>query len=504
MFFLSLDFVHADNFYITQDYADNSVFVTALLSIDELPSGDVNDLYTIEYELNNVLGLTTDALKESAVWDNHITIESGRYRRITGVNDRISLPPFGKFSVLAFIKNESGHEVTLKDWLIFTTHTFVEGNGWGRLGIESEFAEVDYKFMGTMRRKDGRAFFSPVVIDVDEDETKVVEIASFEIAQTLSIEHFDWTPHVAQNGDLIIDFVLKVKNIGTYNLNNINLTHKTFSLTRSFLSGSEYTYEYQVNYGKNYSSGVNLLESFRIYKPTPSTNCVVYPNKDSNGSDGRSKSLVFSRSDVEVEDWFGRTVDIDWYMHNETMCVESMRYWLVGKDLEYSPPMDIEVGFVEQGRVLDINDDFVVNMRLKNLGETLDNLSLKLDFDPSFQRVKQHNCTLNSSEDGLVWEIVSLSTGNEVFCDVLFEIIEKENFLKLKNSLVLNNKVRDVVEFSFVPDIETSLEYDFSKNEFVFQSNFLNITNLNIVEDIKGGLLCNSFVFLNLRDEVCI
>jgi hypothetical protein len=502
--FFSSHLIYADNFSQTQDYADNKVFVTTILTIDQLPTDEIHQHYRVEYDVNEVQGLMSSGLGEGISWGNHLAIEGGRYRRKSGVNDYVALPPFSKFAVWAFIKNESGHEVTLRDWQVFSTYQYLEIDGWGMFGIESNLAHVNYKFFGIPAVKDGRSVFSPVIVDVADDEIKIAKLVSLDMNQPLDLQHFEWNPRIVENGDLVVDFLVKVKNIGNYNINSVNFVHKDFSLIRNFPVGNEYTYEYQVNYGKNYSSGVNLLESFRISKPTIMNRCAVFPLKDSTGLESRAKSLVYSRNDSGVGDWFGKSVDVDWYVRTGSMCVESIGYWLVGKELEFTPPMDVEVSFAEGERIVNINQDFVVNMKIKNTGFALSNISMDLNFDAAFQKVKENNCNVKTGQNGVIWEINSLNSGQELSCDVVFEVVDKNNFLKLENSLVFNNRVEDIVQIVFVPDLENSLEYDLLKDGFKFQTNVSKVLDVDSFEEIKEGLVCRKVKFFGLENEVCL
>lgn len=495
-FLFSFVLVYADTFSLTQDYIDSQVYVTTLLSVEELPLSN-NQPYTINYNPNSVLGF----LGDDVLWDEHVTLVDGRYRRIAGVNDVVKVPAHSKVGVYALIKNETGHEVTFRDWMFFISRDSTSSNGFTNFEIEAERKLENYLFMGYLARKRGYFVPSPLIVDVDENETKLVKLTSLEISQPLEIKYFEWTPDILENGDLVVDFVLQLKNNAKYTVGNVEYSHGDFFLKRNFSSETEYTYEYQVNYGKDYSAGSNLLDSFVIKKASTKADCLVTGTTAFFDISGDRKTLVYERSDLDGgQEWFGKSVDLDWYPNKEAMCIELIVYELVGKKLEYSVPLDVDVKFVENGGVLKLGEDLVLNIKAKNNGLDLDNLGIVLNFDQDFQLIKNSNCNISVIEQGVLWNTQDFKAGNQLNCNIVFEIVKKDSFLNLENSLSVNGSVVDNLVFKFIPDLEFSFEYDFLTKEFVFESSFESFLDVIFVDDF----LCKKVFVFDLEDEICI
>lgn len=495
-FFFSFVLIHADTFSLTEDYIDSEVFVATLLAIEELPLSN-NELYTIHYNESSVLGFLWD----DVLWDDHVSTIDGRYRRIAGVNDRVKVPAHSKIGVYALIKNEAGHEVTFRDWMFFISRDNTSSNGFTNFGIEAEKKLERYLFMGYEGRKRGYFVPSPLIVDVDDNETKLVKLTSLEISQPLEIKYFEWTPNILENGDLVVDFVLQLKNNAKYTIGNVEYSHGDFFLKRNFSSENEYTYEYQVNYGKDYVAGLNLLDSFVIKKASTKSDCLVSGTTDFFDISGDRKTLVYERSDLnDEEEWFGKSVDLDWYPNQEGMCIELMVYELVGKKLEYSIPLDVDVNFVGSGGILKLGEDLILNVKAKNNGLDLDTLGINLHFDKDFQLIKDSSCNISVVEEGILWNIQDFKASDELNCTIVFEIANKNSFLNLENSLIVNGSVQDNLVFKFIPDLEFSFEYDFLTAEFVFKSNFESLQDVVFLDDF----LCKKVFFFDLEDEICI
>ncbi len=489
-------FAYADNFSLTNDYADNKVFVTTLLSIDGLPS-DGNEFYTIQYNLDQVVGVSTDELEDLVNWEDHSVVVNERYRRRAGVNDFVKFPPRSKLGVSALIKNESGHDVLLRDWRFFITRSNRVLADLGKFGVEGSFMHFKYKFLGIPNLiKEGYQIHSPLVVNVEADETKLVKLFSLEMHQPLEVQSFNWVPSLQENGDLIVGFVLKLKNIGAYSIGGVEFRHRDYYLKRNFPAGSEYIYEYQINYGNSYSVGKNFLESFEIKRAGPKTECLVL-GSSSDGYFGDTKTLVFERSDAQ--DWFGKTVDIDWYPGVEAMCTTLIGYSLVGKELEYSLPLDISFDLFEDSGALGFDDGLIINLEIKNNGLDFDSLSLELFFDSEFQTLKNSTCDVDLIDDGLLWNVGGLMNGDELECRVEFEVSEKESFLNLKNTLAFEEESKSVF-VKFVPDLSFSFNYDFLKKEFVFENSGGDSSKVQTFDEFG----CRKVQFFNLEDEICI
>ena len=502
--FCFLTSIYASSFHVTEDYEDSEVYVTTLFSIDSLPV-DENEIYTIEYGLNSVIGLRTEALDEGLSWDEHITIVGDRYRRISGVNDIVRVPGNSNIGVFALVKNETGHEITLKDWMFFITRRNATMGDLRIFGVEGIFGYDYYNFFGRNVFKTGHYIPSPLVLNIKEDETKILRLASFKIFQPLKIEYFDWQPSILENGDLVVDVNLKLKNVASFRLPNIEYSHGDFIHTRTFSAEDEYIYEYQINYGNNYESGLNFLDSFEIKKPTSKTESIVFGSKDLLSFSGDTKSLLYRRSSVDgQEDWFASNVDVDWYPEGSAMSVTLLPYSLVGKPLEYYIPPEIEGSFLNNGEVLGIGDDLILEMEIRNSGLELSSLVVELNFDTDFQRVKDSDCDFLNFSEGIMFNTGVLSTDDVFFCTMVFEVLEKKHFLVLKNSLNFEDKILDSLVFEYIPDVEISFEYDYDLEKFVFESSFEDISSLVISENSRGGLKCQRISLLGLEDEVCI
>jgi hypothetical protein len=449
--FFSCSLVYADDFHLTEDYADSEVFVTTLFSIEELSASE-HEIYTVEYDLDEVVGNRTDFLQDNVFWNDHIRFVDGRYRR---------------FFVSRINK--------------------VMGN-LGVFGVEATYDHNFYNFFGHKFQKYGDYIYSPLIVNVQENETKLVHLASFDIFQPLKVEYFNWEPNILENGDLLVNFELKLKSLASFQIRNIEFSHGDYYHKRDFRLDDENVYEYAINYGNDYGPGLNLLDSFEIKKAGPKTECLVYGSTDFINPSPDTKTLVYERTDVDgSEDWFGKTVDVDWYPKNEAMCVTLMPYSLVGKKLEYNVPLDIEAHFLNEKGVLGIGDELILEVEVLK-GD------VELNFDSDFQKLKNSDCDIT-----LVEQAILLKEGS--FCKIVFEILDHENFLILKNSLSFEEEVFDTVTFKYIPDIEFSFEYDYDLKEFVFESSVEDISNFSVLRD---DFLCRKISFLGLEDEVCI
>ena len=500
----SLGLVFADDYYMTEDYEDSEVYVTTLFSIDNFPE-DEEKIYTIEFDMDSVIGQKTEFLQENIFWDEHVSIVGDRYRRMRGVNDIVKIPGGSRVGVFAIVKNESGHEVTLKDWMFYITRRNVVMGDLRVFGVEGTFGYDYYNFFGYNIFKTGYLIPSPLVLNLEKDETKSFKLASFEIFQPLEIEYFNWQPSILENGDLVVDVNLKLKNVASFRLPNIEYSHGGFLHTRTFSAEDEYIYEYQINYGNNYGSGLNYLDSFKIKKPTYKSESIVWGSEELFPISSDTKTLLYNRSDVNgSEDWFARSVDLDWYPRGGAMSVTLMPYDLIGKPLEYYVSPEIELSFLSEGEQLGIGEDLVLEVEAFNIGMDLNSLVFELNFDNSIQILKESDCDFLNFSEGLLINTGVLNSQEVFSCEVVFEILEKESFLILKNTLVFEKEVFDILTFKYIPDVEISFEYDYEQQEFVFESNVEDISSLLISENSYEGFKCKKVSFLGLEDEVCI
>jgi hypothetical protein len=501
LFLFSYGVTFADNFHLNQDYIDSQVFVTPLLSIDEL--GEGNNLYDIEYNVDDLVGVSTENLSENIEWNDYVQIINGRYRRIAGLHDKLVVPVGSKVGLFALVKNESGHDVTLKNWRIFTSKLDTNLDGYGQFGINGSFVSLPYRFMASNVFKEGRQIFNPLALNVSSNETNLVRLSSFDIQQPLVVEKFEWTPEVLNNGDLVVDFLVKLKNVSPYAMVRVDYSHKDFVMSKTFFSGTEYTYEYQLNYGSDYVAGLNFLESFEINIPGIRKGCTVLGTLG-DGFGSNTKALAFERSDTGCGvNCFGQTVDLDWYPQTDAMCISTMPPKLVGKPLEHNILTEVSTSFSGFPNYLAIEDDLDFGIKIKNEGGELGNFNVFLNFDNQYQLLKNTNCDFSLNENGLFVHLSSLGVNEEVVCNFSFEILEKENYLVLRNSVVLGEEEKVVAFSKYVPDFEFSFNYDYLNEIFSFDSNVKNLFP-TFEEYSKDELLCKRLVYFGLEDEICI
>ncbi len=484
-FFFFLNSLHA--YEVDYDYVEREVFVTTLLTIDELPEGS-NGLYSVEYDLGSVSG----QLEGDVLWEDHVTMVSGRYRRIAGVNDLVRVPAGSSVAVSALIRNDSGDDVEIEGWNFFLSRAESSLGDIGNFLVKDvDFLSANYLFDGEEFSRQGYAKPFSSSVEVVGGDTSFVHLGSLDIFQPFEISSFDWTPNILENGDLVVDFVLVSKNIASFELKDIEFTHGDFYEKRDFSSNEEYVYEYSVNFGKNYSGGLNLLDSFEIHSGSSRLECAVSGSLDLDGF-GDSRSLNYKSSGI----------DLDWYPNNLGMCVDLVEYTLVGDKLEYYAPVDVNFSFVGDGEVLGFGDGLDLRVKVENRGMGLESASVKLDFDEDFQILKSSSCDFELGEGFVLLEVFDLNLVSEVFCDVSFEV--ENTFVILENFLLLDGEVLDSVEYSLVPNFEFSFEYDYDLEDFVFESNELDFSDVVFVEDELDDLVCGRVFFDGLRDDVCI
>ena len=464
-----------------------------------------SDLYTIEYNMNSVVGVGTNEILNDYSWENHVGFVDGRYRRLAGINDNIWIPGNSVVDVLAIVKNETGHGVTLRDWMFFTTRENSVMADLGSLGIVGTSGSVSYKFMGFNAMKYGKFIHSPEVLNLDVGETKTVKTHTLNIVQPLQVENFVWTPSIREDGSLIVNFELKLKNITGVTVRNIEFVHGNYYLKRNFPAFGEYTYLYQVNYGANYSSGLNLLDSFEIRINTTRTECLVAGSSLFDYYHGDTKIMAYDRSDeVGGVQWFGQSVDLDWYPDGQSMCITLMPYRLLGTKLHYYTPVSVDLDFVGVGGILGINDVANVQILLENKGNDLDYFEFELKADLQNQEVKNSSCNVVVLEDGVLFKVFGFQSQEERICNITFEILNKESFLNLEYGLVVGENISKNIVFNYIPDVEISLSYHLMNNQFVFFSNVHDMSSLIAEQSYERGVLCKKVQFVNLQDEVCL
>ncbi len=487
-FFLSI--LYADDFHVSQDYEDSEVFVTTFFSVEDVGAGGF--FYDIEYDKNSVVGLNHDEV----FWEELVDLVGGRYRRVAGVRDFVRVPAGSKVKISSIVKNESGHDVVLKDFHLFLSR---QDHTLGNIDIFQEVSGngiYNYLFFGNEAFRQGQFVFLPSVFNVLNDETKVFDLHTVEILQPLHIQSLEWSIHILDNGELKIDVALLVRNIANFSLENIEFFHLDYYEKRTFQPLETYIYEYSVNFGRDYNYGFNSLKSFEIVNNTNKLECAVLGTSEGVDISGDSKSLIFSRSDVG-EGWFGETSDIDWYPENLGMCIELMDYKLVGKNIEFNISANVDVVFLSEGRALEFGDDFAVSLNIENRGFDLEFFDVVLDFDGNLQRVKSSNCKYFVVERGLVLRVVDFKGMENVFCEIVFEVLQKDKFSFLETSVHKDEKIL----FKYAPDIEMSLEY--VDDDFVFESSVKEGGVLEL-ESFREGRFCKKVLFWGLEDEVCI
>lgn len=483
-FFLFLNSLHAS---VDYDYVDQEVFVTTLLSVENLPAGS-NGLYSVKYSSDSVSG----SLDGDVLWDDYVTVVGGRYRRLAGVNDFVRVPAGSTVGVSALVRNEEDSDFEVDDWNFFLSRAESSLGNIGNL-VEGDFnfSKFDYLFDGDWYSREGYVKPFSSSVEVPKGESDFVNLGTLEIFQPLEIVSFDWEANILENGNLVLDFVLVSKNKASFELKDIEFTHGDFYEKRDFLPNEEYVYEYSVDLGDDYVAGLNLLDSFEIYNGNSRLECAVSGSLGFDGF-GDSRSLSYK----------GSGVDLDWYPNNLGMCVDLIEYSLVGDVLEYYAPVDVDLSFVDDGGVLGLGEELNLTVEVANRGIGLESFLFKLEFDENFQTLVSSSCDFELSGGVLYFEVFGLNPNDEIFCDVSFEV--DESFLVLENLLLLDDDVLDSVEYGVVPDFEFSFEYDYDLGDFVFESNIGNVSEYIFVEEEVGDLFCGRVSFGGLEDSVCI
>lgn len=422
--------VSADDFYPDADGWDCEFGYAESVSIHSLPSSQ-NLPGGLQYNSNLIVGEGANFPQRHEM-DDVVEFNYPYSRRMLGVADRVSVPPGARVDVGYFVRNYSGHHINTNGGWLFLTKTG-GGGDWTRLGAHGwQNKSVVLVLDGDRITKSGRAVWIGNLGNWPDhdlsDLPKGWTIYTFRVSQPMVFDGQSTDYHFDQNGNLIVDMSVTLRNTSSYRLSNVRYSHASYSVTRSFEPGQTRTFNYSRNMGKNYSKSLNLGFG-RVTDPNSQNECIVIGTDfgDNDNENNPNRWMLFSfRDDSDSPDgWWGIQAEYPFRPEGSTMCVERIPYSLNSQvfrlELESELSLDSVISDTDEFRLKEVNsiirEPIEIEVLLKNSGARADNLCTSLDFDSG--KLEIVNSCGGLVEDGVItWDLERLQYNSDWKCVV--------------------------------------------------------------------------------------
>ncbi|MGI5897856.1 MAG: hypothetical protein ACOX6Q_01710 [Candidatus Dojkabacteria bacterium] len=209
----------ADDFTGTGDNTGNRFYQTVAYTIGAYPS-ELTD-HIVGYDQNDVVGMDINTFLTTHTLSS-IT-DFGGNRTISGVADRVSLPPESKIDVVYLYKNEAGHGINLSHILIPLSSSTEEDAGLldiVRLNSTPVDMEVNIIRGGLFMGRKGKYLVANNIASVQDRADDKMAITTLYVKNPLEIKMI----HTV-NVDKSVKVTLNVENISKKYLHNIYFEH---------------------------------------------------------------------------------------------------------------------------------------------------------------------------------------------------------------------------------------------------------------------------------------
>lgn len=277
--------VYSDSFNIAEDGALNEYYQATTFSISDLPSNNLNDTYSIEYDSDSVLGITTEILLQ-----NH-TISSltslWYMKRVLGVADRVSGPPGTSVDINYFFFNDTGHDIDISKIAIPFSRgnpnngnlcNLIENTEVRSMNIDVSFDSRVIKKIGILKEYEGLGL-------ITTDSMGAYHLDTLLISNPIVIDNMQFRVNEEE-----INIKIEIKNISTENLSNMIYEHNDFIFGFNLESMDIISIEYSLPYTED-------LGYYKITNPNEREECAVYGSNNYNWFSPDAVTVLAYRND---------------------------------------------------------------------------------------------------------------------------------------------------------------------------------------------------------------
>jgi hypothetical protein len=271
LFFLPLK-VDAEYFFPYGNIEDNRFYDTLGFAIGNIPESN-NCPNCIEYMNEDVRGDRTDVVTVN-IFNSVVTSTGYGLKRIAGVYDSVSLPPFSSVDFVYWYSNNSSKSVNIYSLYIFLSRGISSyGDLTKVLDIDGEYINFNLLYRAWNYPRIGIARMYSGLGIVSAHSSNSFKIDSVYIQSPLIFSR--WEASLEQDYVLIRVYV---KNISSIALSDISYQHYEYISKRDYLPNEEHMYEYVLKIDGN-----NSLGYASIYNPNTYKECAVLgENENSN------------------------------------------------------------------------------------------------------------------------------------------------------------------------------------------------------------------------------
>jgi len=414
--------VHADPFYPSGDAQNCNYAQATSVSYRSLPT-NCSGANCISYNNSHVFGENGNYPANHNFHDvADVTYpDAHRYR---GVADRVGVPPNTRIDVGYYIHNYSGHTITASSAHLFVSRHNTANGDWGRLGAGGSVGSINYLYINQWRTRYGRYLnlgnigtYPPNPLS---DPPNGRTVYSFTTIQPVQIQSRTATPEFIGGGNLRIRYDLTVRNVSSYNLQNIRVVDslpsgETFDQTRTFSPNQTRTYTYYANMGTTYPT--NITNSpVRISDPNRHKEEGAIASNDIADPNPEARTIIVNRTDVGAPSgWTGRQPDFVASPAGDYYFVELIPYTVYSNNTTVRVPPNITVEKVvsdnDETRVEsnDARPDEVItyDITIRNTGGNATGVTAVDDYDQDMLNILDTDGG-NDNGDRITWNIGNL------------------------------------------------------------------------------------------------
>jgi len=292
IFLLLTSPVSADGFDQIYDSSFNSYKQTTGLSYSYLPVSKDSSEPGISYNTSLVEGVATEN-----VWNNYpleYLTENNYWERKSNLLSEVSGPPGTQIDLLYYYLNRANHSIEINDVLLpFSRGSSSQGN-WmniitGITGVSYRDISISWEQQVLSRKGLMKQYVGPGQMDSGIGGSFIID--SFVIKDPINIEKVEILPEGQEIRGKII-----LRNFKNVDLENINISHGSFSSTYTIPAMDTIEIEYSLD-------DDDWGDMLTISNPNFARECILYGNALSNWTTTDAITSLAFREDGDGVNW---------------------------------------------------------------------------------------------------------------------------------------------------------------------------------------------------------
>lgn len=494
---------YADSFYPNFNISNCQLSNINGVSYSSLGSG-------VEYNSSDVKGVDSNWITSHRFTDVATPYYPDAHR-YDDIADRVAVPPNSKVDIGLFVWNYTSHDVFVNSADIFTSRSNPEDGDITKLGADGIYGSSCWNTNTGQDCRSGKKVSVPVQSNYAYHGNEVGKILySFNTIQPVQLQSI--TPNLLWDGpNLKVRYDFTLKNVSTYNLCNINISHvmpsgETHNENVCINANSSSNISYFANFGTNYPLTISN-GSIKITDPNRHTEIVASSNTSSFRDE---KSIVVWRDDKDHNSPAGvYGAQPGWGNTKGTFGVELIPYSFnvnvpdinLKTEIQYSELVK-NITAEDNGRVNQIynkeflpGDEVLYTYNLKNIGTTKTTLNFTSQIEKDNQIYNYQILSKDISDQNSTITTNSLQDKEEILINIpefgVGEVREIKIRIKIFNVSFSEKKIElenYESEMNFARELKTKINITNStSNDVITSEVILNMkladASINISSD---------------------